>query len=818
MPPVRLWYASQVRSTPQIESKMARTTSISTDTQEDAVISALMTRLVRTDTDVVYFPVRHHSPACAALIHNWINQNRPAAVLIEGPADFNPHLEELYLEHQLPIAVYSYFRTAAATRGAYYPFCDYSPEWTALRAGHDVGANVAFIDLPWLQVADEDETTHRYADAKLRRGRYIEMLCQKMHVDDFDDLWDKLVESHLDLDLDEYLRRVHGLCFHIRLWEDDISVTDQQRESYMAQMIRQTQANVDGQVLVVTGGFHSSALVGRLENYECPGIEIEHDAFGIHNTEQANNAETNPVESGISLTTYSYERLDGLTGYNSGMPSPGFYDHVWQHRHDTEFSHHDLLRQLVNELRRRGQTLSTADLIAVETSGFGLAAVRGRSHIWRRDLIDAVVSALIKDELEYGCDSPLIDAVHAVLRGSRRGKLAEGTQLPPLVNDIRRQLQQADLKLQRTAYSVDIDLLNAADLQRSRLLHRLRLLEIVGFERTGGTDFLVREDLTQLWESWRIRWSPEFDATCIEASRYGSSLDDAASNRLLALAHASTGSAASAAELLLQAAQAGINALSATLLERLDLLIRTEGRFTAATEALSHLLYMYCYDEALGTAQLAEVGNVLREAFVRSVWLLELLGDTADNDGQQVRGMRVLLETWMRAGNQLDFELSDFVKALQCTEQDSQKSATIRGAAAGILWTIGHANNEQILADLLQFAQPADLGDFLTGLFALAREVAQRESELVSTIDQLLLEFGADDFQTALPSLRLAFTYFTPREKHYMLTTLFESLGDSESKPLAKLSVDEATAAEALAFEERLYEAIAKYGLEPINE
>ena len=137
----------------------------------------------------------------------------------------------------------------------------------------------------------------------------------------------------------------------------------------------------------------------------------------------------------------------------------------------------------------------------------------------------------------------------------------------------------------------------------------------------------------------------------------------------------------------------------------------------------------------------------------------------------------------------------------------------MRGASAGILWTLGEADEAQILADLLIFATPADLGDFLSGLFALARETAQRHAKLVGTIDRLLMEFAADDFQASLPSLRLAFTYFTPREKHYMLTTLFESLGLKQVRPLAPLAVDANAAAEALAFEERLFETIARYGL-----
>jgi hypothetical protein len=56
---------------------------------------------------VTFFPVRHHSPAAARAVRDWIGANRPAAVLIEGPSDFNDRLDELALAHELPIAIYS---------------------------------------------------------------------------------------------------------------------------------------------------------------------------------------------------------------------------------------------------------------------------------------------------------------------------------------------------------------------------------------------------------------------------------------------------------------------------------------------------------------------------------------------------------------------------------------------------------------------------------------------------------------------------------------------------------------------------------------
>lgn len=777
----------------------------------DADIRPLMRRLCDTAAHVVYFPVRHHSPACAILAADLIDRLRPAAVLIEGPSDFNDRIDELLLDHELPIAIYSYFRSAGTHSGAYYPFCEYSPEWSALRRAHQRGALVRFIDLPWTEVAHHDRSTHRYADAELRRGRYVQRLCERLHVENFDDLWDKLIESHAQLDLADYLQRVHSLCFHIRLWEDTISVADRRREAFMAEQIQTVRDESAGPLLVVTGGFHSSALAARLEGFECPGIsDVETDT-----ADGDEIGSTAIEESGIALTAYSYGRLDNLTGYNAGMPSPGFYEHAWRQRQSgTAFSHHPLLADLVEELRARKQTLSTADLIAVETSARALAALRGRPHVWRSDLIDAVISSLVKDELEYGCESPFVDAVHAVLRGRRRGRLAEGTRMPPLVLDIRRQLVAADLEAAAGIRNVELNLLTPSDLPRSRLLHRLKVLGIVGYDRTAGTDFLGRDDLTRLWESWRVRWSPEFEATCIEAARYGTSLADAVAARLAEAAREHDRDAAAAAALLVQAAQAGIETMSAALLDRLGELMHEEAEFVGAATALAHVLFLYCHDEAFGTSRLPQVGRLLVEAFGRSLWLLEMLGQSSGNEKTLLRGMKSMLETFQRAGEPVELDRDEFVAVMLRVEGDAHKPATVRGAAAGILWTLGVADEEQILSDLLRFAAPAELGDFLAGLFALAREVAQRHAKLVGTIDRLLMEFGADDFQASLPSLRLAFTYFTPREKHYMLTTLFESLGLKEVKPLAALSVSDGTAAEALAFEERLFELVKKYGLE----
>src|SRR5262245_60554144 len=99
--------------------------------------------ILATTGRIVFVPVRHHSPACARAVRAIALELRPAMVLIEGPADFNERLDELYLPHTLPVAIYSYVRMGDDTRrGAFYPFCEHSPEWEALQIARELGAVV----------------------------------------------------------------------------------------------------------------------------------------------------------------------------------------------------------------------------------------------------------------------------------------------------------------------------------------------------------------------------------------------------------------------------------------------------------------------------------------------------------------------------------------------------------------------------------------------------------------------------------------------------------------------------------------------------
>ena len=816
----------------------------------DAAVTAAaldLEPLLDLSAPVVYFPVRHHSPACARLVRALIDQVRPAAVLIEGPADFNPYMDELWLPHELPIAIYSYMRLADGTRrGAFYPFCEYSPEWQALHAAREVGAVARFIDLPWSQIATAKSVSHRYADAELRRSRYVDVLCRELGVEDFNSLWDTLCEIDGDLSLAEYLRRAHTFCGLIRLAAGEVPLEDRSREAFMAEQIRQAAGEFAGPLVVVTGAYHSYALFARLTGRSFVGLEDPTPHEWRQTADEssspddglsgkgvpANGDSADPLDdTGIALTPYSYERLDSLRGYEAGMPNPGFYHQVWLDRQAVSpaaaasktanghpgrgQTYRRVLATVSRQLRERGQRVSTADLVAVESTALGLAAMRGHSEVWRWDLVDAVVGALVKEELAIGGEHPFLDAVHEALRGNRRGTVAAGARVPPLVQDIRQTLASLNLEPPLRPRELELNLHEPQARRQSEVLHRLRILQIAGFVRPGGTALARREDLAQLWEQWRLHWSPDYESSAIEAARYGPRLVEAAQERLLELAKTLQRNAESAALLLLDAALAGLPRLCSDLQQQLLTIIRQDANFFANTAALDHLLYLFRYDEVLATTNRDDIGMLLRETFVRGMWLLESVGQVSGKDRDIVDGVSALVQTLEAAHDYLGDLRDELLDVLVRVQQDVTQLPVTRGAAWGGLWSLGATDAAHAAAALSQFADPEQLGDFLTGLFGLAREAVQRNPQLVASIDRLLVGYSEQQFHQALPSLRLAFTYFTPREKHYLAATLLQTLGikPAPGEPRAAIEVRPEQAAAALAWEAELFEALRQFGL-----
>ena len=137
----------------------------------------------------------------------------------------------------------------------------------------------------------------------------------------------------------------------------------------------------------------------------------------------------------------------------------------------------------------------------------------------------------------------------------------------------------------------------------------------------------------------------------------------------------------------------------------------------------------------------------------------------------------------------------------------------MRGAASGALWTLGEADairSGSALTAVRRSRPPRRLPHRPVRPGARGRPAADRTC---TSHRQLFIGYADEEFLTALPSLRLAFTYFTPREKHHMALTLLESLRKRTRGTIAGGTRGSPEAPRGADVREPLFQAVERYGL-----
>jgi hypothetical protein len=751
-----------------------------------------------------------------------IREVRPAHVLIEGPIDFGERLGELALGHELPIAIFTFYRDATRSHASWTPFCRYSPEWVAIEEGRAAGAAVRFCDLPAWHDAFAGRR-NRYADRRGDRaaGRYERMvaaLCARFRLDDVDALWDHLFEQPSDPDdlrsrLDAYFEELRG--------DEEAGPRDGPREELMARCIAWAMREAgDRDVVVVCGGWHAPALARRSEEV------LAEDAFPSVSTPADEGA-----RRGSYLVPYSFHRLDSFVGYESGLPSPAYYDEVWES--GPEKACDAMLRLATERLRKKKQPVSTADLIACTSMARALARLRHHGELARTDLLDGIAGALVKDALEVALPwarrgpllprtEPLLVEVVASLSGDRRGRLAPGTPRPPLLVDAEEQLRQLGLAPTASARSVAIELTTETGREKSRLLHRLRVLGIPGFERTGGP---ARATGTELAEAWRIAPAEDRESALIEASGWGATLEAAAGAKLEGDLLLAGGRTSELAAILGEAVFVGIGGLAMRVLADVALAVAREPSFADLGAASDHLFDLFRHGDLLGATGAAQLAIVLEAAFDRGLWLLEgLQGGTAPADRDEIAAMRALLAIAKHGPPALAIAPARASAVMSRRAIDASAPPAIRGGALGFLWSAAHWQRpaeatEHAIRAVRAASRPAMLGDFLAGLFALAREEVLAAPDLVGAIDEILVAVGDDDLLVGLPSLRLAFSYFPPLERETIARAILARHGGdpAHARGLVRAEVASADVARGVELDGRVRALAIRYGLADVE-
>lgn len=754
-----------------------------------------------------FIGVRHHSPACARMVRDTIRALRPAHVLVEGPADMNDRIDEVLLEHELPVAIFTSYRDDTCHHASWSPLCGHSPEWIALTEGRAAGAHVRFIDLPAWHPAFATRA-NRYSDAERRHNAAIERLCAVYAVDNIDTLWDHLFEIDADDNLADHLTAY----FDLVRGDADASEEDTAREAHMAAWVRAAVADAKNRpVVVVTGGFHRPALIAQLE----------HGDDGPDDWPVVPSFPADAV-GGSYLVPFSFKRLDAFDGYQSGMPSPRYYQRLWEA--GPQAAGDDIVHAVVHRLRARRQPVSTADLVAARTLAGGLARLRGHLSPSRADVLDGLVSALVTDALDRplpwtgrgqlapGTDPVVVEMV-AALAGDVVGRLHPDTPHPPLVASVEADLERCHIPERGR---LDLDLTVQDDLARSRVLHRLRVLDIPGYIRRTGPNPGAPPTLNELWELERSdMWLP----AVIEAGSFGATLESAAAAALGDAFEQTGNDPTGIAHVLFDATLCGLDELATQVLQHAAGLVASVTDLAGLGVLLATTLGLWRHDRLFGTAGSPALGGIIGGSTTRALWLVEgIRGGPAPADDGRLRALVAVRDTVMHAEAILDTPRSAVAAVFQRASA-ADRPPDLRGASVGMTWVLdeGDPNTAGRLESAVRGASLVEtLGDFLAGLFAIAREevLSGADPGVLGILDEVLGDMVEGDFLVAIPSLRLAFSWFPPREREAIAERLLERRGVRGSgRSLLRLAADPALLAHARATEARVDDLLQREAL-----
>ncbi|HEV3049519.1 MAG TPA: DUF5682 family protein, partial [Longimicrobium sp.] len=463
-----------------------------------------------------------------------------------------------------PVALLVY-DPADPRRAVHYPFATFSPEWQAVRYALDAGIPVRFCDLPMAHqlVPAKDDAGRPAAESEAApagsgdddrpaastdpasadppsadpasadppavhpasadadaddddgpgdvREDPLQWLARAAGQTDGERWWEQLVE-HRRSDADLF----HAVLEAMAALREELALPEplreRQREAYMRQQIRAAEREGHARIAVVCGAWHAPALVG--------GAAARDDAALLKGLPKAKLAAT--------WVPWTYGRLAVASGYGAGVTSPGWYHHLWETREqDAEAVSIRWLARAARLLREHDLSASTAQVIDAARLAGSTAALRGLALPGLAELNQAADAVFWGGGAGDGGSLPLALIHERLMVGERLGHVPAETPAVPLQQDLAREQKRLRLPPEAGERVLELDLRRELDLDRSRLLHRLRLLGL-----PWGDDQRVRGKRGTFHEHWRLRWQPEFAVRVIEAAVWGNTVAEAADGRV----------------------------------------------------------------------------------------------------------------------------------------------------------------------------------------------------------------------------------------------------------------------------------------------
>lgn len=781
-----------------------------------AEIDRLFTGSFDMEGQVVYFPVRHHSPACALHLRRTIERFRPELILIEGPSDSAELLPYIADEQSVPpfCIYYSYddkdgkVSEEKEKYRAYYPLLAYSPELVAIREGARSHTPVRFIDLPYAlrlinKIEEEPQTQFYYNENKeYEVNTYTAMIAHKAGCRSFAEFWESRFElDAANLETQAFVRNLFHLGYFMRLAtpENEISLKeDRLRETYMAEEIRKALPD-NKKILVVAGAFHISGLMEALQSDKKPSLKT-----------------CNREHVASYLMPYTFKEADSKSGYAAGMPFPAFYQEVWEkiEKQKKDPFASTVLEYIIKTARyaRKTQMISLPDEINALNMARSLAVLRGKQSTGVYELLDGVRSCFVKGDLN-ATSTFEVDFLYRLLSGMGTGKIADNDCIPPVVREFRALCSLHRLKtstIERQEVTLDI-IKNPAHYRKSRFLHQMEFLETGFATLQSGPDYVNQKNKNLVREQWICRYATGVETRLIDLSVYGATLSQVC-NSLIEKNFKDNMTAEELGKLLLSVQVMGIEGFYLQYEDTIRLVVESEGNFINLCKLINSLLYLANMQQLMDGNIQPVIAELARTAFKGAVILIPSLKSTTEEEEQEIcEQMRNLYSFTMDTKGW--FDTAPFIAAVEKVLNDSFSNSRLFGLCLAIHYKEGRTGQatfcQQIAAYLeSSITHPEQAASFICGLFLIARDVLFADPHILEAINRVIANADRETFLTILPNLRYAFTGFLPAEISRLGQQVAEYHQVSEARLTGSITVSQEEITEAMRLDSLAAEAL----------
>lgn len=742
-------------------------------------------------------PVRHHSPASARMVEAAIQKLRPRLVLIEGPGDANALIPYLLDSSTVPpvgvLGYLPYDPAQGGSRSVIYPFCDYSPEYVALRTAHRLGSEARFFDVPAgcaitfeteelqrLQASltsalplDPPEITPEPAFSEAISPDVVDgysAIAEKFGFRHYEEFWEAFFESGGFAQSETLLARLESLGQWVRERDEPVipllrpvwDTYNTARESFMKVQIQAALAE----------GFGEDEIV-----IVCGAAHVEGIRTGQINRELVERV-TQSTTARLTLIPFSYRRLSEQSGYGAGNAGPAFYQMVWEQGDYWKATQVYLLR-LVAAMQARGYVVSLADAIEGTQLALNLAGLRGKPAPGLWELYDVAQACLGRGQVETA------GFVQELVVGERIGSLSVKVGRTSVQQEFYDRIAGFGLPLRDFPEEKRLYLTSPQALEISWFLHQLETLDI-SYATLGTFGDLAKgkmaldqppelsQQLAAPREKWKLQWTPYTDMRLIELNVLGDSLQRCCERHLRQeLDNASTVIAAS--QVLLKAVLCGLDGLLQESLQRLDAVSSFDDDFNGLASAAQNLQDLLRYGISKSGLNSEILGGFLNRIWVRAVMLLPQAGAVNEDSLDPTRNsFKILHRLSQTLPELLDGEL--LARRYEQVIAWEQVHPTLGGLVCCILYLRQNLSQERVEQELTRRLSPAEeplkAAQFLEGLLSLEPALLLRNKAIVGVLNDWLQGAEAPDFQRVLPVLRRTFSNLSNAELNILVETI----------------------------------------------